>query len=279
MKNLFYYIKNSLEGHYPPTEITSLSHLVIEHILHRQFSPLLLDQEADEEKKHTVYDIVEKLKNREPIQHILGETEFYSLPFYVNKNVLVPRPETEELVELIINQADKDAELNILDIGTGSGAIAIALAVNLPKAKVEAWDVSPAAILKAKKNANRNEVQIELKEIDVFAEILTDKKFDIIVSNPPYVLESEKAEMDRNVLDYDPHLALFVPDNDALRFYNRIAELGTNLLSPSGKLYFEINRMKGQETKTMLENLGYKDVHVLKDISQNDRMVKATFNK
>ena len=279
MKNLFYYIKNSLEGHYPPTEITSLSHLVIEHILHRQFSPLLLDQEADEEKKHTVYDIVEKLKNREPIQHILGETEFYSLPFYVNKNVLVPRPETEELVELIINEADKDAELNILDIGTGSGAIAIALAVNLPKAKVEAWDVSPAAILKAKKNANRNEVQIEFKEIDVFAEILTDKKFDIIVSNPPYVLESEKAEMDRNVLDYDPHLALFVPDNDALRFYNRIAELGTNLLSPSGKLYFEINRMKGQETKTMLENLGYKDVCVLKDISQNDRMVKATFNK
>lgn len=276
MRNLFIYIKNSLEGHYPETEITSLSRIIIEHILQRQFSPLLLDREAGDEERHTVKDIVEKLKNREPIQHILGETTFYSLPFYVNRHVLVPRPETEELVELILKNADKNAELNILDVGTGSGVIAITLAKHLPKAKVEAWDVSPAAIAKARKNAKRNEVEITLTEIDVFSELPNDKQYDIIVSNPPYVLESEKAEMDKNVLDYDPHLALFVSDDDPLLFYRRIAEVGRDLLVPSGKLYFEINRSQGLNTVNMLEEMDYQKVELFKDISQCDRMIKAS---
>lgn len=276
MRNLFIYIKNSLEGHYPETEITSLSRIIIEHILQRQFSPLLLDREAGDEERHTVKDIVEKLKNREPIQHILGETTFYSLPFYVNRHVLVPRPETEELVELILKDADKNGELNILDIGTGSGAIAIALAKHLPKAKVEAWDISPAAIAKARKNALRNEVDITLTEIDVFSELPNDKQYDIIVSNPPYVLESEKAEMDKNVLDYDPHLALFVSDDDPLLFYRRIAEVGRDLLVPSGKLYFEINRSQGLNTVNMLEGMNYQNIELFKDISQCDRMIKAS---
>lgn len=275
MKDLFCSIKNSLEGYYPNTEIASLSRIIIEHLTKRQFSPLILDTKAEDKQKQIVCDIVQRLKNREPIQHILGETEFYSLPFFVNKNVLIPRPETEELVELIISEAHKNKEINTLDIGTGSGAIAIALASNLPKAKVEAWDVSAEAIVMATKNAKRNEVDIEIREIDVFSKMNTDKKYDIIVSNPPYVLESEKTEMDKNVLDYDPHLALFVPDNDALRFYRRIAQLGLKMLSTDGKLYFEINRAKGKETKEMLEELGYKEVEVLKDISENDRIVKA----
>ncbi len=276
MRNLFIYIKNSLEGHYPETEITSLSRIIIEHILQRQFSPLLLDREAGDEERHTVKDIVEKLKNREPIQHILGETTFYSLPFYVNRHVLVPRPETEELVELILKDADKNGELNILDIGTGSGAIAIALAKHLPKAKVEAWDISPAAIAKARKNALRNEVDITLTEIDVFSELPNDKQYDIIVSNPPYVLESEKAEMDKNVLDYDPHLALFVSDDDPLLFYRRIAEVGRDLLVSSGKLYFEINRSQGLNTVNMLEEINYQNIELFKVISQCDRMIKAS---
>lgn len=276
MRNLFIYIKNSLEGHYPETEITSLSRIIIEHILHRQFSPLLLDRKAGDEDRHTVQEIVEKLKNREPIQHILGETTFYSLPFHVNRHVLVPRPETEELVELILNDASKSAELNILDIGTGSGAIAVTLAKHLPNAKVDAWDISPEAIAKARKNAKRNEVEITLTEIDVFSELPVNKQYDFIVSNPPYVLESEKAEMDRNVLDYDPHLALFVSDDDPLIFYRRIAEVATKLLVSSGKLYFEINRSQGANTVKMLEDMGYKHVELHKDISKYDRMIKAS---
>lgn len=276
MRSLFIYIKNILEGHYPATEITSLSRIIIEHILYRQFSPLLLDREASDEDRHTVEMIVERLKNREPIQHILGETTFYSLPFYVNRHVLVPRPETEELVELILKDADKNAELNILDIGTGSGAIAIALAKHLPKAKVEAWDVSPGAIAKARENAKRNEVEVTLAEIDVFSELPNGKKYDIIVSNPPYVLESQKAEMDKNVLDYDPHLALFVSDDDPLLFYRRIAEVGRDLLVSSGKLYFEINRSQGLNTVNMLEGMNYQKVELFKDISKCDRMIKAS---
>lgn len=277
MRNLFIYIKNSLEEHYSDGEINSLSRIIIEHILHRQFSPLLLDEAADDVKRHTVQEIVEKLKNREPIQHILGETTFYSLPFYVNKFVLVPRPETEELVEMIINDADKNAELNILDIGTGSGAIAIALAKNLPNAKIDAWDISPQAILKATENARRNEAEINLTEQDIFSEIPTDKKYDIVVSNPPYVLESEKAQMDKNVLNYDPHLALFVPDDTPLLFYSRIAEVSRELLKPLAKLYFEINRAQGENTTLMLEALNYQDIKLYQDISKCDRMIKATW--
>lgn len=276
MKNLFLYIKNSLEGHYPPSEIVSLSRLVIEHILQRQFSPLVLDTvKSSDEQRYTVSEIVERLKKKEPIQHILGETEFYSLPFYVDKNVLIPRPETEELVELILNDVDKNADLNILDIGTGSGAIAVALSANLLHSNVEAWDISPEALDIAKRNAKRNKVDIDFNLVDVFSSKASDRQYDIIVSNPPYVLESEKAEMDNNVLNYDPHLALFVPDTDALRFYIRIADIALEQLRPNGMLYFEINRAKGAETKQMLEEKGYKHVGVITDISQNDRIVKA----
>lgn len=280
MRQIIAYIKEELSSIYPDSEISSFTKIIVEHISKRQFSPFLLDTlQLSEEQKEEIKCIVERLQIEEPIQHILGETEFYSLPFYVNKHVLIPRPETEELVELILNDCDTNMSLNILDIGTGSGAIAIALAANLPKARVEAWDISSEALKMAKKNAERNKVDIFFKEVDVLADIFTDKKYDIIVSNPPYVLESEKAEMDRNVLDYDPHLALFIPDNEALKFYIRIADLARDLLVSSGKLYFEINRAKGENTKVMLDQLGYQDIKVIKDLSQNDRMVKASFSK
>lgn len=280
MRQIIAYIKEELSSIYPDSEISSFTKIIVEHISKRQFSPFLLDTlQLSEEQKEEIKCIVERLQIEEPIQHILGETEFYSLPFYVNKHVLIPRPETEELVELILNDCDTNMSLNILDIGTGSGAIAIALAANLPKARVEAWDISSEALKMARKNAERNKVDILFKEVDVLADIFTDRKYDIIVSNPPYVLESEKAEMDRNVLDYDPHLALFVPDNEALKFYIRIADLARDLLVSSGKLYFEINRAKGENTKVMLDQLGYQDIKVIKDLSQNDRMVKASFSK
>lgn len=276
MREILQYIKESLSPIYPDGEIKGLSRLILEHVFKQRFSPLLLDiSDISEEQRAEVENMVERLKQEEPIQYIMGETEFYSLPFYVDKNVLIPRPETEELVELILNQCNKDAKIKILDIGTGSGAIAIALAKNLPNATIEAWDISKDALAVARKNADRNGVEILFSEVDVLKEV-PDGNYDIIVSNPPYVLEEEKVEMEKNVLDYEPHLALFVPNDDALRFYTRIAQISKQLLNPEGLLFFEINRAKGKETKNMLINLGYQNVEVVKDIFGNDRMTKAS---
>ena len=223
--------------------------------------------------------MVDRLLQYEPIQYIIGKTEFYGLPFSVNNNVLIPRPETEELVELILNNTDRNKELTILDIGTGSGAIAISLAYHLPNANIEAWDISPKALDTASENARINDVKVNFQEVDVLDNITSSQTYDIIVSNPPYVLEEEKAEMEKNVLDYEPHLALFVPNHDALRFYRRIAQIGKQLLNPSGMLYYEINRAKGEETKDMLLKMGYQNIEVIKDIFGNDRIAKAQISK
>lgn len=278
MKGSVNYIKKSLAGIYPESEINSFIRIIVEHISKRSFSPLLIeDIQLSDEQKLEIQDITKRLKQKEPIQHIIGECEFFSLPFCVNQDVLIPRPETEELVELIIQNSSKDKEINILDIGTGSGAIAIALAANLPNAKVEAWDVSHKALGVAFQNAEENMVNVSFLLHDVFDDIPLDNKYDIIVSNPPYVLESEKETMDKNVLDYEPHLALFVPDDNALLFYKRIADVAKELLRPNGTLYYEIHRDKGEETKEMLADKGFVDIQILKDMSQNDRMVKATY--
>lgn len=280
MKSSVTYIKESLAETYPETEIKAFIRIIVEYIAKRSFTPLLIeDLSLTEEQQQTVKDFVERLKQHEPIQHIVGQTEFFSLPFYVNTDVLVPRPETEELVELILQNADSKEKIHILDIGTGSGAIAIALSANLPKAQVDAWDVSPGALGVAFQNAELNKVEVSFFLLDVFEDIPLDQKYDIIVSNPPYVLESEKMVMDENVLNYEPHLALFVPDDNALMFYKRIAEVSKQLLKTDGTLYFEIHKDKGQETINMLEALGYKDAALFKDLSQNDRMIKATLGE
>ena len=279
MKEIINYIKDSLISIYPESEIKSLTRIIIEYVSKQRFSPLLIDDlSLSEEQKGEIKDIVERLKKSEPIQHIIGECEFFSLPFYVSRNVLIPRPETEELVELILNESDKNEELSILDIGTGSGCIAIAIASNLPRSNVEAWDISEEALNVVGRNAERNKVDVSFKQQDIFENISIDKKYHVIVSNPPYVLESEKETMEKNVLDYEPHLALFVPDEDGLVYYSRIATVGRDLLMPNGKLYFEINREKGDETKRMLEELGYSSVEVIKDINRNDRIVKAIYS-
>lgn len=276
MRELIQYIKTSLNPIYDEREALSLSKIIIEYVFNKRYSPLLLDiSDISEGQKDEVRRIVERLQQSEPIQYIIEETEFYGLPLSVNSNVLIPRPETEELVELILNNTDKSQNINILDIGTGSGAIAIALAANLSRAIVDAWDVSPEALNVARENARRNNVNVNFLEIDILGDNIPVKTYDIIVSNPPYVLEIEKAEMEKNVLDYEPHLALFVPDHDALRFYKRIALLGKTLLKPSGMLYYEINRAKGEETKSMLTEMGYQHTEVIKDIFGNDRMVNA----
>ena len=229
-------------------------------------------------QQQKVESIIERLKRHEPIQYILGETEFFGLTFHVNENVLIPRPETEELVELILKENNKIG-LCVLDIGTGSGAIAIALAKHMKNADVSAWDISSKALDVAALNSKSNSATVSFKQIDALSDYPLDKKFDIIVSNPPYVLENEKELMEQNVLDYEPHQALFVPDNNPLLFYKRIADIASNLLNHKGKLYFEINQAKGKGMLGMLEEKGFTNVTLFQDLSNKDRMVRAVLNK
>jgi release factor glutamine methyltransferase len=232
--------------------------------------------------------VLSELKKEKPIQYILGETEFYGLPFLVNENTLIPRPETEELVAWIIESTKYEVQntrLNLLDIGTGSGCIAISLAKNLSNAQVAAIDVSEKALVIAKENAKVNAVdvnfiQTDILKVDDLDQLPTSNfqlptHFDIIVSNPPYVRNLEKVEIKPNVLAYEPHLALFVEDTDALLFYRKIAELALKNLSENGKLYFEINQYLGKETVELLESLGFKNIELKKDIYGNDRMISC----
>jgi release factor glutamine methyltransferase len=219
--------------------------------------------------------ILEQLKLEIPIQYLLETTSFFGLDFEVNKNVLIPRPETEELVQWILDSNLKSEKLKILDIGTGSGCIAISLAKNLPKAEVFAIDVSETALEIATKNAKQNEVQITFLAQNILETQDLDQQFDIIVSNPPYVRNLEKEAIKKNVLDYEPHLALFVEDHDALIFYRKISELALKNLSVQGQLYFEINQCLGTPMVDLLRNQGFQNVELRKDIYGNDRMTKA----
>ena len=222
--------------------------------------------------------ILEQLKKEIPIQYLLGSTHFYGLEFEVNSNVLIPRPETEELVDWIIKSqqlAIGDKKVRILDIGTGSGCVAIALAKNLPNAQVFAFDVSEQALATAQKNAELNQVAIQFIHQSILETEDLGQQFDIIVSNPPYVRHLEKLEIKKNVLDNEPHLALFVADDDALIFYRKIAELAQKNLNPQGQLYFEINQYLGQETLDLLQEMGFKNTELRKDIYGNDRMIQC----
>ena len=223
--------------------------------------------------------ILEQLKKEIPIQYILGVTHFYGLEFEVNSAVLIPRPETEELVDWIVQKSkikNQKSQLKILDIGTGSGCIAIALAKNLPNAQVFALDVSEQALATAKTNAELNQVTIQFLHQSILETENLGQQFDIIVSNPPYVRELEKQEIKKNVLDNEPHLALFVEDNDALIFYRKIAQLAQKNLNPQGQLYFEINQYLGQEMLDLLHEMGFKNSELRQDIYGNDRMIECT---
>ncbi|ESU19636.1 hemK protein [Flavobacterium cauense R2A-7] len=234
--------------------------------------------ELSPELMHQWENVVAQLKEQRPIQYILGETEFYGLPFYVNEHTLIPRQETEELVDWIVKgnlKIERLKDLKILDIGTGTGCIAISLAKNLPNAKVFAMDVSDKALAVAKRNAERNEVTINFIHQSILETNDLGETFDIIVSNPPYVRNLEKEEIKKNVLDYEPHLALFVEDNDALLFYRKITELAIKNLSENGQLYFEINQYLGNEMVQLLQQHNFKDVELRKDIYGNDRMMKG----
>lgn len=271
----------ALSSLYDEMEIESFFYIILEQFHNKKRIDLALQPEMEMDALQLLRweTVLSELKKEKPIQYILGETEFYGLRFRVNENTLIPRPETEELVELIIsdNQITKNTNsLTILDIGTGSGCIAICLAKNLSNAKVSAIDVSEKALEMAKKNAEINEVNVNFILADVLKLSTLQEKYDVIVSNPPYVRNLEKHEIKPNVLEFEPHLALFVEDDDALIFYRKIAELALKNVSENGKLYFEINQYLGKETVELLENLGFKNVKLIKDIYENDRMICAT---
>jgi len=273
----------ALQDIYDVMEAESFFHLILEekHQMKRIDLALNPDFAFSAKEIQDWNRILQGLKKEIPIQYILGTTEFFGLKFKVNENVLIPRPETEELVEWIIQDSkiegfkSRDFGIRILDIGTGSGCIAISLARNIPEAKVYAIDVSPEALKTAKENAGINQVEVVFLEKNILEASDMEMQFDIIVSNPPYVRNLEKEEIKKNVLDNEPHLALFVEDNDALIFYRKIAELAAKSLSENGRLYFEINQYLGEEMMELLHNKGFQDVELRKDIYDNDRMTKA----
>ena len=274
------YIKTELLDTYPSREIDSMAFILLEHVLDLSRTQVHLKKEEmiSDEDFQKISKYVEQLKIEEPIQYILGETEFYELPFKVNQHTLIPRPETEELVHSIINE-NPNANLKVLDIGTGSGCIPISLAKNLNKATVSTTDISTDAIEIAKQNAQLNKVDVNFHNRDILKwNEYKWEEYDIIVSNPPYVMESEKEKMEKNVLDYEPHLALFVSNQDPLIFYRTIADFAIAHLKKDGKVYFEINENLGNEMQELMLAKGFSEVEVRKDINGKVRMLYAKKN-
>ncbi|OYQ37754.1 protein-(glutamine-N5) methyltransferase, release factor-specific [Flavobacterium cyanobacteriorum] len=238
---------------------------------------LALNPDAEFSEAETrEWDVVlAQLQKQVPIQYIFNKAYFYGLEFEVNRHTLIPRPETEELVAWVINDNKAKGNSSILDIGTGSGCIAVSLAKNLPRATVSALDVSEEALAVAIRNATQNDTVVAFRQMDILTVEALPQQYDCIVSNPPYVRVLEKGQMKRNVLEYEPHLALFVEDNDALLFYRKIALLAKQALNKNGTLYFEINQYLGKETAEMLEGYGYTNIILKKDIYGNDRMIAS----
>lgn len=276
-----------LDAIYGAQEVGSFFNLLIKHYLDLDRIALVLDPHITLTKKveQQLFEALSRLCKQEPLQYIVGEVEFYGLPFKVSNDTLIPRPETEELVHLIINEVEQSKNENpfsILDVGTGSGCIAISLAKNIAQSQVVAIDISEGAIEVAKQNATLNNTLVTFLECDILnintkeSYLNSKTHFDIIVSNPPYVRELEKNTMKKNVVNYEPHTALFVSDTNPLIYYKAIAEFAVNNLSHEGLLFFEINQYLGQETKQLLEEIGFKNVILRKDIFGNDRMIMAS---
>lgn len=274
-----------LDGIYDITEVDSFFFILIDAFYGITRIKLAMDSGLAIDKSERLFKALERLKKQEPIQYILGSTEFFGLPFDVNFNVLIPRPETEELVNwiLTINSTINTQQPTILDVGTGSGCIAISLAKALKDARVYALDVSSEALKVAKDNAELNQVTIQFIEADILkmgdgglgTEGISNVKFDVIVSNPPYVRELEKELMKPNVLDNEPHLALFVKDENPLQFYKAITEFAVNKLVDNGWLYFEINEYLGTDMIQLLKAHNFTNIELKQDIFKKDRMIKG----
>lgn len=277
VKRIAQIIYDELGGYYTQSEVSALTRIIATEMLGvAQMTYFLKDDVTlKAEQEEMLFNAIERLKKQEPIQYIQGYSDFCGLRFKVTSATLIPRPETSELVEWIASEYSSKT-VNILDIGTGSGCIAISLAHKLPESNVTAWDISTAALAVAAENSRNNGTEVTFERVDILSYEPKSAQFDIIVSNPPYIKENEKSAMHNNVLDWEPHTALFVPDSDPLLFYRTIAEKGLQMLAPSGTLYFEINHAHGTETMKMLADYGYTDIELRKDFADNDRMIKAT---
>ena len=267
-----------LQGVYDKEEVHCFFYILCDFFL--QYSRFEVSMALDtivSAKNITVFEkALLRLKKQEPIQYILGTTEFYGLTFKVNKHTLIPRPETEELVDWVLsNLHDQDSELDILDIGTGSGCIAISLAKNIPTAKVSGLDISEKALEVAQENAVKNQVLVSFCKKDILETTSLEKKYDVMVSNPPYVRQLEKKAMNANVLDYEPGIALFVPNEDPLLFYRKIAQLAMVSLQTRGWLYFEINEYLSKEMDVLLKDIGFANIEIKKDFREVPRMIKC----
>lgn len=266
--------RNLINNLYDERESKSLYYNILIKILDCDMTTLLMkgDDLMTPEKESWFREIIDRLKAGEPIQYILGDCYFHGNRFFVSPDVLIPRPETEELVDWILKE---DAFHSLLDIGTGSGCIAISLKKERSSAEIYAMDISEKALSIAKKNALLNDAPIHFIHDSILSPRTSNQTYDIIVSNPPYILQKEKAAMHKNVLEHEPHLALFVDDEEPLLFYKKIAEYGIHHLTEQGLLFFEINALLGKETKEMLEEYGYQDVVIKTDINGKERMIRC----
>ncbi len=285
LKEFKIFFSNELADVFPKTEVDTFFFLLIEQKLNLQRVDTVLQPDfiIVDDQLLEFKNIIKRLQKEEPIQYILGNTEFFGLPFQVNKHTLIPRPETEELVEWILSEVKQlqilsNHKLKILDIGTGTGCIPITLAKNLKNVEVSAIDVSKKALKIAQQNALLNNVEIHFLEVDILKANKLPQQYDIIVSNPPYVRELEKEEIKNNVLQNEPHLALFVDDNNPLIFYNKITDLAKKHLTTNGLLFFEINQYLGNETLEMIRQKRLQDIELKKDFFGNDRMLKASLS-
>ncbi len=271
--------RHELKGTYENREIENILSVAIEHATGLSKLQLSLTKNTlSNKQKNQILAILPQLKAGKPIQYILGEAWFYDLKLKVNSAVLIPRPETEELVALTIKTAKEIKAKNILDIGTGSGCIALAIKRQLPSIAVDALDKSIEALAVAKDNAQKNNLSINFINVDILnKDKWTDKKYNIIVSNPPYIPNKDKKEMSDSVLHHEPHLALFVPNEDALIFYKYIGEFALKNLNTGGRLLFEIHENKALQVKNLLEGLGLKHIEIVEDLQGKERFVICNY--
>jgi release factor glutamine methyltransferase len=280
IKDIRQYLYYELGEIYPEPEIHAIANIITKTLFRQTKLQILAFPEnpVTGKTKKEIIRICHELKKGRPLQYIIGETEFYNCKIRLNSATLIPRPETEELVDLIIRD-NKGVLIRILDIGTGSGCIAIALAVNLPGAEVSGFDISGEAVIKARENAVLNKANVTFFVADMLIPLIKQElAYDLIVANPPYVKESEKRKMAANVLDFEPHSALFVPDDDPLIFYRAVIKLANTIMKPGGKIYFEINEALGNSVFKLIESSGYSGVEIIKDINGKDRFAKCIKN-
>ena len=286
MRQTITYIRHSLQDIYPAGELQALVRIIMESVCGLTTCQLLVgkDRDLSAKERSKIEEIVEGLRQQQPIQYLLGEALFHGMTLKVTPAVLIPRPETAELVDLVLQDWPAESSPHLLDVGTGSGCIAIALAKARPKAKVEAMDVSPEALEVAQENARLQAVEIRFRQADIL-KVVDEAILSVgivgivglngIVSNPTYILQREKAQMERNVLAYEPHLALFVPDDDPLRFYRAIADYARIALRPGGKLYFEINPLCAEAMVEMLHDKQFKAIEIMCDFYGKSRFIRA----